>query len=106
MTNWPAASAVASTTALPASRSSTFAFGAARPAMTASPEGSTFTTSKVGFRGEAAASFEALPPGAEALGGGVAGTAEGTLCVLGSAGTLATIGPPAWFHQRKPGCVQ
>ena len=55
MTNWPAASAVASATVLPASRSSTFAFGAARPAMTASPEGSTLTTSKDGSRGAAAA---------------------------------------------------
>ena len=49
MTNWPEASAVASATVLPASRNSTFAFGAARPAMTASPVGSTLTTSKAGL---------------------------------------------------------
>ena len=54
MTNWPEASAVAWATVLPASRSSTFSFGAARPAMTASPEGSTFTTSNAGSGGELA----------------------------------------------------
>src|ERR1700728_3802817 len=82
MTNWPAASAVASAIVLPPSCSSTFAFGAARPAMTASPDGSTFTMSNAG-------------PGADGLAaGGVAGTggAAGTIGGgLDSAGALATI---------------
>ena len=64
MTNWPEASAVASATVLPASRSSTFSFGAARPAMTASPEGSTFTTSNAGSGGELAVGAAWLGSGA------------------------------------------
>jgi hypothetical protein len=58
MTNWPEASALASATVLPPSRNSTLAFGAARPATTASPVGSTFSTSKAGLGGEAAAGVE------------------------------------------------
>src|ERR1700677_2159911 len=80
MTNWPAASAVASATVLPPARSSTFAFGAARPAMTASPDGSTFAMSNAG-------------PGADALAArGVAGTggAAGTTAGFDSTGALAT----------------
>ena len=49
MTNWPVASLVASATVLPSSLSSTLAWGAARPATTASPVGSTDTTSKDGL---------------------------------------------------------
>src|SRR5271165_6386250 len=49
MTNWPVASVVASATVLPSSLSSTLAWGAARPATTASPVGSTDTTSKDGL---------------------------------------------------------
>src|SRR5271168_1606066 len=108
MTNWPEASAVASATVLPASRSSTLAFGSARPAMTASPVGSTFTTSKAGLSGEAAASLAASPPGAEALAAGVAvwtaGAAGGTVGVLGS-GALATTWVAAGLGQRNPGWV-
>ncbi len=104
MTNWPEASAVASATVLPASRSSTLAFGSARPAMTASPVGSTFTTSKAGLSGEAAAS----PPGAEAFAAGVglstAGAAGGTVGVLGS-GALATTWVAAGLGQRNSGWV-
>src|SRR6202035_4040183 len=93
MTNWPAASAVASPTVLLPSWSSTFAFGAARPAMTASPEGSTFTTSKVGFRGEDAASVGFLSAGAGGLAaGGVVGIGGGAVGGLASAGGLATTG--------------
>src|SRR5271157_2548806 len=67
MTNWPEASAVASATVLPASRNSTFAFGAARPAMTASPVGSTVTTSKAGLTPGGAAFAAAISaPGASA----------------------------------------
>src|SRR5271170_3014002 len=94
MTNWPATSAVASAIVLPPSCSSTFAFGAARPAMTASPDGSTFTTSNAG------PGVEVLSPGAGTLAaGGVAGTggAAGTIGGLDSAGTLATTGISAGF---------
>ena len=59
MTNCPEASAVASATVLPASLSSTFAFGAARPAMTASPVGWTVTTSKDGLALDGAAALAA-----------------------------------------------
>jgi hypothetical protein len=108
MTNWPDASAVASATVVPASRSSTLAFGSARPAMTASPVGSTFTTSKAGFNGEAAASPVASPPGAEALAAGVAvwtaGAAGGTVGALGS-GARATTWVAAGLGQRNPGWV-
>jgi hypothetical protein len=97
MTNWPEASAVTSATALPASRSSTLAFGAARPAMTASPAGSTFTTSKAGLSGEAAAS-----PGAVLS---MAGAAGGTLGAIGS-GARATACAGAGFGHRKLGWVQ
>ena len=83
MTNWPAASAVASATVLPPSRSSTFSFGAARPAMTASPEGSTFTTSKAGSR--AAVWVGAFRQEPELL-PGERGGAGGTIGGLGSTG--------------------
>ena len=67
MTNWPDASAVASATVFSPSRNSTFAFGAARPAMTASPVGSTVTTSKAGLTaGGAAFAAGASAPGASA----------------------------------------
>ncbi len=111
MTNWPAASAVASATVLPASRSSTFAFGAARPAMTASPEGSTFTTSKAGSRGKAAAWLGALPGAGGLVAAGAAawtaGGALGALGGLGSAGALATTGgAAAGLGRSSPGWVQ
>src|ERR1700677_303718 len=92
MTNWPAASAVASATVLPPARSSTFAFGAARPAMTASPDGSTFTMSNAG-------------PGADALAArGVAGTggAAGTTAGFDSTGALATARSAGFGSSRSP----
>src|SRR5271165_3576203 len=105
MTNWPEASAVASATVLPASRNSTLALGAARPAMTASPVGSTFTTSKAGLSGEAslvaAAGAEALAAGAAVW---TAGAAGGTLGVFGS-GALAMTWVAAGLGQRNPGWV-
>src|SRR5271165_5672679 len=108
MTNWPEASAVASATVLPASRNSTLAFGAARPAMTALPEGSTFTMSKAGLSGEAAPSLAPSPPGGEALAAGVAvwtaGAAEGALGGFGS-GALATTSVAPGLGQSNPGWV-
>ena len=102
MTNWPEASAVASAMVLPPSRSSTFSFGAARPAMTASPEGSTFTMSNAGFKGKA------FSTDAGALaGGGVAATgagAGGTIEGLASVGSLATA-RSAGLGSRKSGWV-
>src|SRR5579863_357251 len=121
MTNWPAESAVASATVLPASRSSTVAFGAARPATTASPEGSTFTTSKAGAAGggeaEAAASSFGLAgaslglaEGSGALGARgwvwTTGGATGTVGGFGSKGAPATARARARFHHRKSGWVQ
>ena len=100
MTNWPAASAVASATVLPPSRSSTFSFGAARPAMTASPEGSTFTMSNAGSR----AAVWALSAGAGALAGGSAGAAGGaggTIGGLDSTGARAATGISAGFRLEK-----
>src|SRR5258708_26382376 len=95
ITNWPEASAVASATVLPASRSSTFSFGAARPAMTASPEGSTFTTSNAGFKGEALSLDGALAAvGVTATGGGMI---EG----LDSGGRFATTGISAGFGSNR-----
>src|SRR5579872_6698462 len=88
MTNWPAESAVASATVLPASRSSTFAFGAARPAMTASPEGSTFTTSNDGLSGAGAAAAWA---GALSAGAGAPGAGEAAAWTAG-AGALGAGG--------------
>jgi hypothetical protein len=46
-----------------------------------------------------------LPPGAAALAAGGAGTADGTICVLGSAGALAATGGAALRH-GNPGWVQ
>src|ERR1700722_6673620 len=103
MTNWPAASAVASAIVLPPSCSSTFAFGAARPAMTASPDGSTFTMSNAG------PGVEVLSPDAGTLAAdGVRGTggAAGTIGGLDSAGARATSGMSAGFCSRKSGWVQ
>ena len=94
MTNSPEASAVASATVLPSSRNSTLAFGAARPAMTASPVGSTLTASKAGLSGETVASFAASPPGADTPAAGAAGS------TAGAAG--GTLGRPS-VRARWPG---
>ena len=107
MTNWPEASAVASATVLPASRSSTLAFGAARPAMTASPVGSTFTTSKAGLSGETVGSLAASTPRAPRARGGLDGgrRREERSGVFGS-GALARPAARRGFGQKNPGWVQ
>ena len=109
MTNSPEASAVASATVLPSSRNSTLAFGAARPAMTASPVGSTLTASKAGLSGETVASFAAWPPGADTAAAGAAGStagaAGGTLAAFGSGALARTCGAGGLGH-RNAGWVQ
>src|SRR5579871_660253 len=109
MTNSPEASAVASASVLPSSRNSTLAFGAARPAMTASPVGSTLTASKAGFGGGTGASLAASPPDGEAAGaragGSAAGAAGAALGAFGSGALARTCGGGGLGH-RKSGWVQ
>ena len=103
-THSPRASAFARPTSLVPSRTITSAFGAARPAITASPRGLTRTTSKLGgtgatLPGSGATVFGARAPfagsGATRTGFGI--TADGTeilLCALFVAGASAISGEP------------
>jgi hypothetical protein len=97
MTNCPEASAVTSPATLPPSRSLIRAPGAARPATTVSPVGSTRTTSKAGIpgRGETAGAT------AEA-GGGVPGSdcSETSGDVAGAGGVREATGAAAGAGAR------
>ena len=110
ITNCPEASAVASATVLPASLSSTFALGTARPAMTASPVGWTVTTSKDGLAldGASALAAAACSAGSAPAGGAAvrpAGAAGGTAGAAGSGARASTGALPGPGH-TKSGCVQ
>ena len=83
------------------------AFGAARPAMTASPEGSTFTTSKAGSRrGAVWVGACRRERGARCRRRCRDSRAGGTIGGLDSAGALATTGTAADCATRNPGWVQ
>ena len=89
-TNCPCASVIASASGRPPSRRATFTFGAARPATTACPVGSTLTTSKDGLiAGEAGIAADAVRSRASVVGAG------------GFAATVTTGGTGCC--QRKPG---
>ena len=104
MTNWPEASAVASATALPASRSSTLAFGAARPAMTASPVGVDVHHVEGRLERQRRRSLAARRSAGALAAGGAGWTAGGTLGAFGS-GALARTCVAAGLGQRNSGWV-
>ena len=97
MTNCPCASVMASPSVRPRSRRATFTCGAARPATTVSPVGSTLTTSKDGLTAVeavvAAGAAAAVLSGADAFSDAV-----------GAAGfTASVIAGGIGFGQRKTG---
>src|SRR5271166_2087534 len=108
MTKLPSASAFVWARVLPASSNATWAFGAARPATTVSPVGSTFTTSKAGLTGGGAAGF-AAGGGAEGSPGfaAVAATGPGLgACAAGGGGAFGLTIVGISCGRRKWGSVQ
>ena len=97
ITNWPPSSATTLASALPESRNSTEACGAAWPAMTASPLVSTRTTSNAGAAGES----EGLSAWAALGDGAGAGFESARICAGGvGASSLASNGakpPELWM---------
>ena len=93
MANWPPASAVDRSCGVPLRSSSTTAPGAARPATTASPVGSTLTTSNTGGAGWSAT----------VAAGGVAGTGAGSALGAGGGtgiGAAGTAGGGSTFGDK------